>query len=289
MNLKREFEKYGFEKILDYIYRDPHKNMPLVMDFIDDMSQGTFPEHRKLARQAIEDESAPYHYYIHHILNDVDAELAKHIMANITVNAGIIGSQDRNKLKRKYYYPVPWVMSLLFSDLKTMDDLISQGEKFSIYIYLIEDVPLSKQDDLITLIKKHHQSVFLLFTDGQLIDETLISATLKSRNLIFTLTSPETACLSLLKEKRLLYGIDVHSFTKDLLDEYRTLGVYFIWYHSPSKEHFEMLAAYRVHEPLFIIDEDFDIDLLENPHGDISTYIKNGRIEYMRKRQNKSL
>ncbi len=38
MDLKREFEKYGFEKILDYIYRNPHKNLPLIMDFIDYMN-----------------------------------------------------------------------------------------------------------------------------------------------------------------------------------------------------------------------------------------------------------
>lgn len=287
MDLKREFEKYGFEKILDYIYRNPHKNLPLIMDFIDYMSQGTFPEHRKLARQAIEKEDDPYHYYIDHIIKDVDPELAKHLMANLTVNAGINGSQKRNLLKRQYHYPVPWVMSLLYSDLETMDDLVRQGEALAIYIYLIEDLPLAHQEDFITLTHNHPQSVFLLFTDGQLVNEQMIKSTLRTRNIIYTLTKPNIEKMAFLKERRMLYGMDVPSFTKDLLDEYRTMGIYFLWYHSPSLEHFRLLSKYRINEPLFIIDEDFDIDLLENPHGNIQTYIENGRIEYMKKRSQK--
>lgn len=283
MNLKEEFNRYGFEKILDYVYRNPDKNLPLVMDLIDEMSKGTFPRYRQMARRAISVHDAPYHQYIRHVLHDVDSECLKHSLSNIIVNAGINGSQKRNELKRKYFYPIPWVMRLSFDE--HADTYMTQGEKDYIYIYLLENIHKDNVDDFVETVKKHPQSVFVVFTDGEIIDDHFISNILSTRNIILLLNHHDRALMDYLFEKKMYFGIRDDHITREKADQYIREGVYFVWTKAADYDEFISLRSYRVNSSIFIIDEAHDIDLLEYPDQDIDTLIKNGRAKYLREKR----
>jgi hypothetical protein len=285
MDLKTEFERYGFEKICDHIYQDPEKNVPKVMKFVDTMSHGTFSKYRQLVWKAIEDPHSTYHGYINHIIKDVDPEIAKHIAANIVVNAGFNGTKVRDELKRKYYYPVPWMMRIKYEDLLTAETYISDGEKFAIYLYCIEDIETNEDLEAFKqLTKSHPDSVFMLFTDGHLLSPELMRHVIRHRNIIFVLTDDDEQSIAFLKQYKAAFGIKCDHHSDALFNHYVEEGVYFIWVRSDSKEFFEFLKHYRLTKSLFIIDEKYDIDLLDDPHDDIETLIKNGRVDFMRKR-----
>lgn len=289
MDLKTEFERYGFEKVCDHIYQDPEKNLPIVMHFVDTMSHGTFSKYRQLAWDAIEDPHSTYHEYINHIIKDIDPEIAKHIAANIVVNAGFNGTKVRDELKRTYYYPVPWMMRIKHQDLLTTETYVSDGEKFAIYIYCIEGIETNQDlEDFKCLTKNHPDSVFLLFTDGHILTANFMSHVIRSRNILFVLTSDDQERIAFLKQYKAAFGIKCDHHRDELFNHYIEEGVYFVWVRSDSKASFEFLKHYRLRKSLFIIDEKYDIDLLDDPHDDIETLIKNGRVDFMRKRELKT-
>lgn len=43
MNATNTLKKQGIEKTFDYIYKDPDKNMPKIMDWADKFAEGEFP------------------------------------------------------------------------------------------------------------------------------------------------------------------------------------------------------------------------------------------------------
>ena len=46
MNAANTLKKLGIEKTFDYIYKDPDKNMPKIMDWADKFAEGEFPTKR---------------------------------------------------------------------------------------------------------------------------------------------------------------------------------------------------------------------------------------------------
>lgn len=51
MNATNTLKKQGSEKTFDYIYKDPDKNMPKIMDWADKFAEGEFPTQREMIRE----------------------------------------------------------------------------------------------------------------------------------------------------------------------------------------------------------------------------------------------
>lgn len=67
MNATNTLKKQGIEKTFDYIYKDPDKNMPKIMDWADKFAEGEFPTQREMIREAITDPEHPYYNFICHL------------------------------------------------------------------------------------------------------------------------------------------------------------------------------------------------------------------------------
>ena len=66
-----------------------------------------------------------------------------------------------------------------------MDSVIMQGKELGIYLYIYTGgEPLMRKQDLIALCRKHHDCMFLAFTNGTLIDEDFADEMLEVKNLI---------------------------------------------------------------------------------------------------------
>jgi len=67
MNATNTLKKLGIEKTFEYIYKDPDKNMPKIMDWADKFADGEFPTQREMIREAITNPEHPYYNFIRHL------------------------------------------------------------------------------------------------------------------------------------------------------------------------------------------------------------------------------
>ena len=60
MNATNTLKKLGIEKTFEYIYKDPDKNMPKIMDWADKFADGEFPTQREMIRSRIRSQTESY-------------------------------------------------------------------------------------------------------------------------------------------------------------------------------------------------------------------------------------
>lgn len=63
MSVSANLKKMGLEQMFKYLYKDPEKNLPNLMDWADKFSKGEFESQRKVIRHAIENPDDPYHAF----------------------------------------------------------------------------------------------------------------------------------------------------------------------------------------------------------------------------------
>ena len=246
MNASNTLKKLGIEQTFNFIYKDPDKNMPKIMDWADKFSEGQFPSQRKIIREAITDPKHPYYNYIRRLFKEVDPKVTKTLAVNFFINASLIGWKKEEELRAKYNCNIPWTILLdptsacnlhctgcwaaeyghkLNLTYDEIDDIICQGKEMGVYMYIYTGgEPLVRKKDLIRLCEKHSDCVFLCFTNATLIDEEFADEMLRVGNFVpaISLEGFEEAtdgrrgsgvyqkvrkAMELLKRKKLVYGI----------------------------------------------------------------------------------
>ena len=246
MNAANTLKKLGIEQTFNYIYKDPDKNLPKIMDWADKFAEGQFPSQREAIRQAITDPAHPYYEYIRRLFKDVDPNVTKTLAVNFFINAGLEGWKKEEALREKYNCNIPWAILLdptsacnlhctgcwaaeyghkLNLTLEEIDDIIRQGKEMGVYLYIYTGgEPLIRKKDLIRLCEKHADCVFLCFTNATLIDEEFADDMLRVGNFVpaISLEGFEEAtdgrrgqgvyqkvleAMELLRKKKLVYGI----------------------------------------------------------------------------------
>lgn len=246
MAVKETMERYGVEKLIDALYKDPEKNLPRMMDWADRFSGGDFaPERRKL-RAVIEDPEDPYHGFIRRLFTDVDPHVLKTTAVNFFVNGVMASWKTQESMRRKYGCNIPWTILLdptsacnlhctgcwaaeygnrLNLSVDEIDSIITQGKALGVYFYIYTGgEPLTRRRDLIEIARRHSDCVFMCFTNGTLIDEQFADALLEVGNFlpVISLEGSREAtdgrrgtgvydkvmqAIDLLRGKKLLYGI----------------------------------------------------------------------------------
>ena len=244
--IKSSLQKYGLEKALDFVYKDPDKNLLKIMDWADKFSGGEFPGQRKAIRAAIEDPEHPYHKYVHHVMLETDPEVMKTMIVNFFINANLKGWPVQKEARKKYQCNIPWAILLdptsacnlhclgcwaaeygnkLNLSFDEIDDIIRQGKELGIYMYIYTGgEPMVRKHDLIKLCEKHDDCTFLCFTNATLIDDEFADAMLRVGNFVpaISLEGDEEAtdarrgkgtykkvmhAIDLMRERKLIYGI----------------------------------------------------------------------------------
>lgn len=246
MNISNTVKKLGIEQAIKYLYKDPEKNMRVLMDWADRFSRGEFPGQRKAIRRAIEDPEDPYYPFIRHMLSDIDQDVLRTLVVNFFINGNLAGWKVQEEAREKYGCNIPWAILLdptsacnlhctgcwaaeygnkLNLTFDEIDDIIRQGKELGIYTYIYTGgEPLVRKEDVIRLCEKHSDCVFLAFTNGTLIDPDFADEMLRVKNFIPAISlegsreatdgrrgegvyEKATAAMKLLQEKKLLYGI----------------------------------------------------------------------------------
>ncbi len=246
MKISTSLKKLGIEKALDYLYKDPEKNMRVLYDLAEKYAGKTYPDQMAGIKDAIENPDNPFYSYIRHAINDVDREVLKAVGVNFFINENIIGWAKQQELREKYNCNIPWTILLdptsacnlhctgcwaaeygnkLNLSFDEIDDIINQGKELGVYMYIFTGgEPLVRKKDLLKLCEKHDDCIFLCFTNGTLIDENFANEMLRVKNFVpaISLEGMEQAtdsrrgegvfgkvthAMDILHEKKLVYGI----------------------------------------------------------------------------------
>ena len=209
MELETKLKKAALGTALDYIAKDPERNIHKLMGWVDkftaDDPENLAPQ-RNAVRKVLDEPDSSMYKLIMNIFRDVDTDVIKKVFENFIVNANLIGFPREAELSRKYGCNVPWAILMdpttacnlrctgcwaadygksLSMSYDELSDIIRQGKELGVYMYLFSGgEPLTRKADIIRLCEEHNDCQFLAFTNGTLIDEDFAREMLRVKNFI---------------------------------------------------------------------------------------------------------
>lgn len=246
MRLPNGLTSLAIKEAVNYITKNPEKNLPKLMKWVDKFSKGEFENQRNNARAALTDPDNPYHEYILHLVNDIDKNCLKTFFVNFILNANLIGWDRQESYRDKYGCNIPWTILLdptsacnlhctgcwaaeygnkLNLSFDEIDSIVTQGKELGVYFYIYTGgEPLVRKKDIIAICEKHPDCEFLSFTNATLIDEQFAEDMLRVKNFVpaISIEGLEEAtdgrrgqgtyqkvlkAMDLLREKHLPFGI----------------------------------------------------------------------------------
>lgn len=209
MELETKLKKAALGTALDYIAKDPERNIHKLMGRVDkftaDDPENLAPQ-RNAVRKVLDEPDSSMYKLIMNIFRDVDTDVIKKVFENFIVNANLIGFPREAELSRKYGCNVPWAILMdpttacnlrctgcwaadygksLSMSYDELSDIIRQGKELGVYMYLFSGgEPLTRKADIIRLCEEHNDCQFLAFTNGTLIDADFAREMLRVKNFI---------------------------------------------------------------------------------------------------------
>lgn len=245
--LSESAKAYAIKKVLNYVEKDPEKNLAKILDWIEKYdSKKIISSQVSVIREFIEDKDSNWYKLIHSIFYDIDEGVQKKFFENFIVNATVFGNSRQFKAMEKYQCNIPWAILMdptsscnlhcngcwaaeygneLNMSYETLDDIIRQGQEVGTCFYIYSGgEPLVRKKDIIRLCEAHPDCQFLAFTNGTLIDEQFANDMLRVKNFIPAISIEgfdETTdarrgkgtfhkvskSMDLLKAKKLPYGV----------------------------------------------------------------------------------
>lgn len=276
MNINERIKTVGFNKVLHYLEKDPETNIPKLMEFVDHVfPKDEFASQRAAIRSAIEEKNNWYQLIMR--VYDLDPQTRVTFFRNFILNGNLLSWPTQDENREKYNCNIPWAilldptsacnlhctgcwaaeyghnLNLSFDDI---DSIITQGKELGTYVYIYTGgEPLVRKDDLIRLCEKHHDCIFLSFTNATLIDEAFCKEMLRVQNFVpaISLEGFEEAndsrrgdgvynkvmhAMELLKEHKLPFGISTCYTSQNyddisseaFFDKLIDMGAFFIWF-----------------------------------------------------------
>ncbi len=277
-HITEELEKYGLIRIIHYLDSDPDKNIVKIIDWIEKLDkEGIASKELQVVKNVIQDKKNNWYKLMKSLYVDIDDEVRKTLFINFIVNASILGIKRQEKAREEYQCNVPWAILMdptsacnlhctgcwaanygdkLSMSYETLDNIIQQGKKLGIYMYLYSGgEPLVRKKDIIRLCEKHYDCVFLAFTNATLIDEEFADEMLRVKNFVPAISvegfEEETdfrrgkgtyqsilGAMEILKDQRLPFGIsccytnkNTHVIgSEEYFDDMIEKGAKFAWF-----------------------------------------------------------
>ena len=85
MQQSNKIKKFSVEQAIDYLNKNPVKNLPKLLDWADTFCAGKFESHRRTIRKACLDPTDAHYPMVQHMLNDVDPGVLKTTLVNFFI------------------------------------------------------------------------------------------------------------------------------------------------------------------------------------------------------------
>ena len=267
MNVIENIQVAAMKKAYDYLDSDPDKNLPKLLDLADKLDvSNIYKSKREAVRKALSDPNNNWYRLVRSLWDDVDPHVRKTIFENFLINANFLWAPRRQAAMKKYNCNIPWTILMdptsacnlhctgcwaaeygnkLNMSFETLDSIICQAKELGLRMFLFSGgEPLVRKHDIIRLCEKHHDCMFLSFTNGTLIDEQFADDMLRVGNFVPAISvegfEADTdfrrgegtygrvkAAMELLHRKKLPFGVSCCYTSKN----YKTIGSeeYFDW------------------------------------------------------------
>lgn len=266
------------DKLFKYMYKNPKRNMLRLIKVAKLVTGKMYPSSTFTAPiDIIENEKNIWHDFLFNGIEDIDKDLLKSAALTFGIDAGYIGTKTLRESRDKLKCNIPWVVLLdptSACNLKckgcwaaeygnksnlTLDEMrkiVTESKALGTHFFMFTGgEPLVRKKDIITLTKENKDCIFLIFTNGTLVDDELCRQVKESGNVAFALSiegTEETTdarrgdgvyksvldAMAVLKKHKCLFGTSVCYTSANYMavtsDEFYDMeieaGAKFAWY-----------------------------------------------------------
>lgn len=202
------------KKTLSDIKDSPERSIRNLVDMALHFSNGRF-QHSffEVAQTMLQNENSPYYGLIEDTVCHVDSERILHFGMNLGYNGCTLGAKVIREIEAKENYNIPWMVTLkldvwnFYLHLQEYQTTILQGEEIGIYTWML--LPTGTPEKLLSLVREHSDSAFVLFCTPDDITPPFMDSVSEINNLMLVIRyeeATEEVCERLRKAK-MLYSV----------------------------------------------------------------------------------
>lgn len=249
MELKASTLRKIGDKLIDYVYKNPQRNMLRIIKVAKLAAGKMYPATTFTAPiDVIQNKDNIWHDYVFNGLEDIDKDFFKKAALTFGIDAGYVGTKTLRASRDEMHSNIPWVVLLdptSACNLKckgcwaseygnksnlTLDEMrkiVTESKALGTHFFMFTGgEPLVRKKDILTLINENKDCVFLAFTNGTLVDDEFCEDIKAAGNIALALSiegTEETTdarrgegvyksvleAMSLLKKHKCLFGTSV--------------------------------------------------------------------------------
>ncbi|MDD6603772.1 MAG: radical SAM protein [Eubacteriales bacterium] len=281
--------------LIKYVYKDPKKNIPKLLKVAKRAVGSQFPTDWEALEDVVHNENNIWHDYLFNALENIDRELATKMILTFAIDVGLYGTKTIRANRDKLKCNIPWI--ILFDptsacNLKckgcwaseyghtsnlTLDEMrkiVTEANQLGTKFFMLTGgEPLVRKKDILTLCREHRDCLFLIYTNGTLIDDKFCEDIKEAGNIALALSIEGTEETTDLRR-----GEGVYNQVKEamaLLRKHKCIFGASVCYTSAnceavvSDQFYDMLinegAMYALYFHYMPIGSDSDTDLLLSP------------------------
>jgi len=194
ITLTQKFQHHLLESIVNYIGKNPVKNLKQVLWSIKKL--GLFKDMRgevEGVSNALSQPDGPWVKFLNSLKEELNENVYEMLLKNLLLKGSLISRSKKEYFRKTLEMQVPWAVlmdpttacnlncigcwaaeyskgdSLSF---ELMDRIIREGKEIGTYVYIFSGgEPLVRKKDIIKLCETHDDCYFLAFTNGTLVDD----------------------------------------------------------------------------------------------------------------------
>lgn len=197
--------------LVNYVYKNPKKNIPKVLKIGKAVTGNLFPETTWTAPlDVITNPQNTWNDYIYRIIEETDKELLTNMLLTFAIDAGYIGTSTLRENRDKFKCNIPWIILMdptSACNLKckgcwaaeyghnsnlTLDEMrkiVTEAKALGTHFFMFTGgEPLVRKKDILTVTKENPDCIFLAFTNGTLVDDEFCEELKKSGNFALALS-----------------------------------------------------------------------------------------------------
>ena len=197
--------------LVNYVYKNPKKNIPKVLKIGKAVTGNLFPETTWTAPlDVITNPQNTWNDYIYRIIEETDKELLTNVLITFAIDAGYIGTSTLRENRDKLKCNIPWIILMdptSACNLKckgcwaaeyghhsnlTLDEMrkiVTEAKALGTHFFMFTGgEPLVRKKDILTVTKENPDCIFLAFTNGTLVDDEFCEELKKSGNFALALS-----------------------------------------------------------------------------------------------------
>lgn len=197
--------------LVNYVYKNPKKNIPKVLKIGKAITDNLFPETTWTAPlDVITNPQNTWNDYVYRIIEETDKELLTNMLLTFAIDAGYIGTSTLRENRDKLKCNIPWIILMdptSACNLKckgcwaaeyghhsnlTLDEMrkiVTEAKALGTHFFMFTGgEPLVRKKDILTITNENKDCIFLAFTNGTLIDDEFCEELKKSGNFALALS-----------------------------------------------------------------------------------------------------